>query len=290
MAHDRYAERKGRWIAGILSAAIAGAMGSLLIKQLEDWGVTKIADLIGPWLLWPVFLLVVFGVVWFAWPGIRRVFQRLWPPLRSACLRLGWFPVLPCWRLFQTAFPSAQAIAADVRAIGYSRDLPRLDISKWRDKDVPVTCFQYTGTSLGSDVRHSTSEAEDPDATNGGAVLSADSNRWWIFGPYIRLPRKGRYMVTFRVRLLDEFGEDDSIHFDVCAKLGTRANPVYVRREVSLDDLTMRGFTPVTLEFDYGREAGVEFRINQPHGSVHRLALDCVSVLRIGPRSDDLSA
>ena len=133
----------------------------------------------------------------------------------------------------------------------------------------------------------------DPLAVHGRALRAKDPRDWKLNGSYIELPRRGRYLAVFRVRLDPEKHAGAGLGrmvFDVSyfSREHNRSNP---RGPVVTAHLPSYQYVPVAIEFDYAdKSEEIELRMRcRPHRGgaeaqydPYSIRIDCISVLRLG--------
>jgi len=238
--------------------------------------VVQAPDIINPWLLRTILLVFLLGPI-----GWKR----------------GLFPFL-VWRHNRSSSKQLAAILEDVRKNGFSRSLKLIRRpSRWYKKRIPYDYFQYrTGnlarTGVRKHIRHM-DEISDPLATAGRSMEGStrriyehhsDQRGWAIWGPYLQLAERGRYLVVFRVRCQEQ-GSKPVKQWVWCDVHRMDVDSVGVKRYV---DGT--AYQPFCVEFEYDGDAYVQLRVHpdqqtEPDRNARaNILVDSISVLRI----DDL--
>ncbi|MFO7900316.1 MAG: hypothetical protein R6V58_14810 [Planctomycetota bacterium] len=265
------------WVAVVLSLiliVLAILNSPLTQRQLEAQGIQTWVDM---------------------WPGLLRVGALLLGGLGIIWLtywRRAWLTRSPYWafallkRARAGLFMHRRLIAAELLTRGYSPALRELQIAEWHKKTTPLASFWYDPASLPR--RHNDwSRAQldqDCNASNNQCLAYDEAERWSIIGPYIRLPRKGRYLTVFRVRLRREDAEGKHLVFDV-----THRSKPHSARAFHCAARVWRGadkqYEAVAIFFGYNGEEQIEFRVNpdvRRTSDPPQVAIDCISVLYLG--------
>ena len=177
-----------------------------------------------------------------------------------------------------------EAIRAEAERSGHSRSLEKIDPNAFFQDTVPYFSFMYSASKL-EHLRHVSKERCDGAMSGLVAVGKRDcvaegaqkEEDWAVYGPYLRLPRLGRYAVVFSMmcRRESRARETQDVVIDVLSHPG----PPLVSQVVCVDSSRFQAFV---LEFCYDCEKTVEFRVH-PHGKGNGdVVLDTVSVLAIG--------
>ena len=186
------------------------------------------------------------------------------------------------WLMAIASIPRRVA-KCELLTTGYSPALPEVPVARYSRKKTPYSSFQYRPTSLDDKHRRGIQEVQDPLAI-GGLASEAAEERWCIFGPYVRLPRDGRYIAVFRVRCARGNG---CVYFDV-----THRSDADSKAGKPFDGPLSHGsapmaegdhYVPVVLEFAYRGQPDVEFRVDPHHqASGITVRVDRVSILWVG--------
>jgi hypothetical protein len=172
--------------------------------------------------------------------------------------------------------------------------MPIPDIKTYRYKCAPCESFQYHAVELlykGENQKNMANHMESvPGDSATGFVLRGrpQKDAWVVFGPYIDLRKPGRYVVGFRVRCTSPTVDPVKPQRVKCNV--TSIEPVEdspstmtgLRTERTFDlDPRSGYFETLMLQFAYGGQPRLEFRI-QPVGSVKAAILvDTISVIRV---------
>lgn len=261
---------QGLWsvAAYVLGSLFAYVVGALMLEQLRGARIRKLSDLIRA-VLAPFRLIKAFA------------------PLAL------WLSVALAKRFTAGLFMHRRLVAAELMTRGFSRALPHLRMAKWKNKMVPVSSFCYDPQSLRPEHSrvHKGRVVNDCNASNGTSILFEDPDtEWAVFGPYIRLPKRGHYLAVFRVRLCRRRGYHISdarrqLEFDVAHLESGENRPTFhcaSRRWSGFD----KQYASVAISFAYNGEKDVEFRVRPrqqaKHPPVPRVAIDCISVVYVG--------
>ncbi|OIO01488.1 hypothetical protein COY52_10730 [Candidatus Desantisbacteria bacterium CG_4_10_14_0_8_um_filter_48_22] len=147
-------------------------------------------------------------------------------------------------------------------------------------KDLPKGTYAkievYEGEALQHQENRGKEEKDDQAGNKIAWVARVDDNEagHTIFGPYIEID-EGKYVAFFRVKMLEDAGEDVVVTLDACVEYG---QSVLDQKEVIGADLKKGKYAQVPLVFDYPG-GQLETRVFWPAG--YAVAIDSITLFRV---------
>ena len=147
-------------------------------------------------------------------------------------------------------------------------------------KDLPKGTYTkievYEGEALQHQETRGKEEKDDQAGNKTAWVARVDENEagHTIYGPYIEID-EGKYAVFFRVKMLEDAGEDVVVTLDACVEYGQN---VLDQKEVLGTDLKKGKYAQVPLVFDYPG-GKLETRVFWPAG--YAVAIDSITLFRV---------
>jgi len=184
-------------------------------------------------------------------------------------------------------------ILREVLACGYSPLLKEIDPKKYDAHDgkcgLPYESFFYCPANLRQDspkwkrLTNLRPTNDDGLAVLGASAVEGDGSRTCrIIGPYVKLPRSGVYLVSFRIRCRDGVGGQPVTSCEVEADVTHHKGTLYPGHWPVRVTLAPGDYASLPLLFTYREEPDVEFRLLATGDPAAAVVIDVICVVRLG--------
>lgn len=260
----------GLLVIGTCAGTILAMLG---YGELEKHGMKAFSDFKSP-ILFGIGALLFLGCL--ATLIIKQWWIILWFIRRIHNILLRLAPIyVP---LSRGLWPSSRLAVSELMAVGVSSGLPSISARDWYKRKVPFASFQYLASSLRE--KH----IPNTNTKNSDVVIIRCEYGSRVFGPYLKLPKLGRYIAVFRIRKCDIKQESNNrLDFDV-ALFDDQQNKCTKIAEVLVQDHHLsEEYKGIVVPFIITEsQKYVEFRVKTANAQSIELLLDRISVVWLG--------